>query len=702
MRSTPPRRPSQPDSETRTSYQVGRPWMFEGKMLRGLTGTPMRRIALAKSSLAEAEPEPFTFANLTTKALTDWMAFVMAISGRFLLGRTAAVPRVGQIEQELLHVPGAGGAALRAQAAVQADVLVLRHDPAGLERAGDVEILGGIPRRRGEARAQVRLLAVLGEGDAVHRADVHAGVALDAQPVGEHRLHVAVQAPLGFLEAGHRVETELDLDLDVLQRDRLVLPGNLVALVGRDRVVVAPLVDAHLLAGEVYDRRRALAEVLAVEQLVDRDRCVVPVRHGPDNVLGTERRVAAEEDFRLCGLHRDFVDDRHAVLVELNSHVPLDPGECVLLPHRDEHVVALEALIRLSGGKEAASPFLVAHRLDFLESHAGELAVLVLEGLGDEVVEDGNALVLSVFFFPGRGFHLLETGAHDDFHVLTAEALRGTAAVHGGIAAAQHDHAFADPVGVAEGNGGQPVDADVDVLRRFPAPRNVEIAPARRARADEDRVVVLRKQLLHARDLRAALELDAEIEDIADFLVDHFHWQPEARDLRPDHSARARILIEYRDLVAERREVARDGERRGPGADAGDALAVFLRGGLGHPRLDVALVVGGDALQAADRHGFGLLAVILLDAPSPAGGLARAIAGAPEDPWKNVGVPVDHVGVVVTPRGDQPDVFGDWSMGRAGPLAIYDFVKILGCTDISRLQNRFPPAPSLPFLICSA
>src|SRR5260221_11229386 len=70
MRSTPPRRPSQPCCETRTSYHVGRPWMFEGKMLRGLTGTPMRRIALANSALAEAEPEPFTLANFTTKSLT--------------------------------------------------------------------------------------------------------------------------------------------------------------------------------------------------------------------------------------------------------------------------------------------------------------------------------------------------------------------------------------------------------------------------------------------------------------------------------------------------------------------------------------------------------------------------------------------------------------------------------------------------------
>ena len=44
--------------------------MFDGKMLRGETGTPMRRIERAKSSFADAEPEPLTLANLTTKSLT--------------------------------------------------------------------------------------------------------------------------------------------------------------------------------------------------------------------------------------------------------------------------------------------------------------------------------------------------------------------------------------------------------------------------------------------------------------------------------------------------------------------------------------------------------------------------------------------------------------------------------------------------------
>src|SRR5215470_6897925 len=68
--STPPRRPRWPLSLILTSYQVGRPWMFEGKMLRELAGIPIRRIDLANSELALADPDPLTLANLTTKSLT--------------------------------------------------------------------------------------------------------------------------------------------------------------------------------------------------------------------------------------------------------------------------------------------------------------------------------------------------------------------------------------------------------------------------------------------------------------------------------------------------------------------------------------------------------------------------------------------------------------------------------------------------------
>ena len=55
-------------------------------------------------------------------------------------------------------------------------------------------------------------------------------------------------------------------------------------------------------------------------------------------------------------------------------------------------------------------------------------------------------------------------------------------------------------VDVAERDAGQPVDADMDVLDRFLAAGNVEIAAARRAAADEDGVKIFREQRLQAVD----------------------------------------------------------------------------------------------------------------------------------------------------------------------------------------------------------
>ena len=78
---------------------------------------------------------------------------------------------------------------------------------------------------------------------------------------------------------------------------------------------------------------------------------------------------------------------------------------------------------------------------------------------------------------------------------------------------------------------GEPLDADMDVLGRFLAAGNVEFAAARRAAADEDRIVVFAEQLLQAVDALAALELDAEVEDVVGFLVDHGIRQAEFRDL---------------------------------------------------------------------------------------------------------------------------------------------------------------------------
>src|SRR5688572_8435925 len=289
-------------------------------------------------------------------------ALIGGLSGGFqrdLAGAAAAVPGIGHVEQELLHVPGAGGAAFGAQATVQADVLVFHHHPGGFQLAGNVEVLREVLRRSVEPRTQVLLVAVLREGDAVHRADVDAGIALDAQLVGEHRLHVAVQAALRFLPCGGDVEAELDFHLHVLQRRLDVGPGHFVAGVDRDVVVVAPLVDAHLLRNQGHPRRGAFRRVFLVEELVDGDRGVVTVRDRPDDVLRAERRVAAEEDVRNGRLERDLVEHRQSPLVELDARVALDPGEGVLLANGDQDVVALEGLVGLAGGHEAAPALVV-------------------------------------------------------------------------------------------------------------------------------------------------------------------------------------------------------------------------------------------------------------------------------------------------------------------------------------------------------
>src|SRR5579863_9296783 len=77
--STPPRAPRWPSSVTLTSYQVGRPWMLEGKILRGATGTPMRITDRANSSLALAEPDPLTLAKRTTKSFTLLIGVLLGI-----------------------------------------------------------------------------------------------------------------------------------------------------------------------------------------------------------------------------------------------------------------------------------------------------------------------------------------------------------------------------------------------------------------------------------------------------------------------------------------------------------------------------------------------------------------------------------------------------------------------------------------------
>ena len=150
-------------------------------------------------------------------------------SRRFFQRAAAGGAGPGQVEEEFAHVPGTGRAALGAQPAMQAHIFVLGHDPAGLQPIADVQILLEVQGRGHQPLAQLVLGAVVGEGDAVHRADVDAGVAFDAELPGEHGLHVAIEAPLGFEIAQLFVIAELDLDPDVRERHRGVAQRHPVA-----------------------------------------------------------------------------------------------------------------------------------------------------------------------------------------------------------------------------------------------------------------------------------------------------------------------------------------------------------------------------------------------------------------------------------------------------------------------------------------
>lgn len=342
-------------------------------------------------------------------------------------------------------------------------------------------------------------------------------------------------------------------------------------------------------------------------------------------------------------------------------------------------------LIGLACGHQLAPTLGVELGLHLLEGDAGQLAVRMREFLRHQIIVDRNALVLGVFLLPRRGLHLLEAGAHHDLHVVAAETARRAAAVHRRVAAAEHDDALADLADVAERHRGQPVDADMDAGGGFLAAGNVEIAAARRAGADEDGVEVFRQQLLHGVDPHAAAEFDAEIEDVAGLLVDDAVGQAEFRNLRADHAAGFVIAVEHHAFIAERREVARHGERGGAAADQRDALAVLALRLRRHARRDVVLEVGGDALQAADRHR------LFLDAAAPAGRLARSVAGAPEHARKHVGLPVDHVGVGIPPVCDQPDIFGNGCMRRAGILAVDHLVEVLRVGNVRTLHRFLEP-----------
>src|SRR5688572_446300 len=365
--------------------------------------------------------------------------------------------------------------------------------------------------------------------------------------------------------------------------------------------------------------------------LVDRDRGLMAVLDGPDDVLGAERGIAAEEDARARRLIRLGIDDGHVVTIELESQVALDPRERVLLADREHDVVAGQEHFaqRLRARDFAVSVELV---LELVEAHADELAAFDDEFLRAMVDDDLDALFLGVLELPVGRLEELPRLARDDLDVFRAEPQRAAAAVHRRVADADDQHALANRVHVPERDRAEPIDADVNAIARFAAGQ-AQILAFRSAAAHEHGVVTFVEQRAQARDGRAQLELEAQTRDITDLFVEHLGRQAERRYVRAHEAARSIERFEYHAFVSERREIVGDRQRCAAGADQRDAPAVLARCGLRQPALDVAAVIRGNSLQTTDRDG------LFFDATAPTSRLARAVANAPQDSRKDVGFP---------------------------------------------------------------
>ena len=442
--------------------------------------------------------------------------------------------------------------------------------------------------------------------------------------------------------------------------------------------------NPHFLAHQIGHRRRTQTRVLAATEGVNRNRRLVTVRDRGNDVLRPECGIAAEEHRRQARLKSEGIELGQAVAAELHAGIRIDPGKGVLLSHRDQHIVAVDAHVRFAGRRQDAAAAFIPGGGDLFEGHARQLSVVVKKSLGDVVVQDRDAFPHRVLLLPGGGLHFLEAGAHDDLDVHAAQPKRRAAAIHRRISAAEHDDAAPDRMRMAERHAGEPVDADAYVRRGLLAPGNREIAAARRAAADEYGVETFVQQRFQAIDPPLRDEGCAAVQDITDLFVDHFVGQTKLRDLAAHHAAGLLVGVEYDDFIAERREVAGHGQRSRAGPDAGDALAVARFGRSGHQRRYVALIVRGDPLEPTDRDR------LLFDAPAAASRFAWAVARASQNSGKDVRFPVDHVGADVIASRDAPDVFGHWRMRRARPLTIHHFMKVVGTRDICRLQNASP------------
>ena len=404
------------------------------------------------------------------------------------------------------------------------------------------------------------------------------------------------------------------------------------------------------------------------------------VFHGPDDVLRSPGGIAAEEHVGARRLERCLVHHWHVPLVERDADVALDPREGVVLTDgEDDRVARHDDRLNHRAGLTPVR----RGPLQPLELHADELAVFDHEALRRVILDDVDAFFLGILELPWRRFEKFASATRDHVGVGATEPARRAAAIHGGVAHADDEYLLANRLDMAEVHRAEPLDADVDLVAhgRVPSSRNVELFALGGAAAHEDGVVLLIEQRAQARYRRVVPDLGAHVDDALRLLIEHLLGETERRNVHAHQATRLRVLFVDHDLVAERQEVVRYGERRWAGADERDALAVAVGDRLREIGADVVAQIGGHALETADGDGRAV------NATASAGGLAGAIAGSSQNAGKDVGLAVEQIRFRVPSLRDEPEVFRDVRVRGAGPLAVHYLVVVVGRAHI-RVQSH--------------
>ena len=96
-------------------------------------------------------------------------------------------------------------------------------------------------------------------------------------------------------------------------------------------------------------------------------------------------------------------------------------------------------------------------------------------------------------------------------------------------------------------------------------------------------------------------------------------------------------------------------------------------------------MIGGDALQAADRDRFCFYPATATRR------LAWAIAYPTENARKYVRLAIDEIGLAKFSLRDEPNIFGNVGVGWTSPLAIDDTMKVIRISSIGRFHRSHRP-----------